>query len=135
MRIGCITRHYRAAGTGRLRGCTVVEVSLLTALHARSSDAPRAWLVGVESRASEAHQSIWQAEQILFELNPPVPGVCKSPSPLDRTVVYLTKGLASLQAIEHILPYYEISAFVLPIENPQCGFENDAQVAREARSL
>jgi hypothetical protein len=111
----------------------------LTTLYARSFGASRPRLIDVESLAPQNTRAFAQAEQMLSELNPPVAGVGKasqiSPALERLSAVCLTNGLASLQAIQHILPYYEISAFLLAIEYPKCSFKDYAQVAREARTL
>src|SRR5580700_3176057 len=92
---------------------------------------PRGWIVvggardNQQSNRSTLCRIIWRCLQNVFD----------QPATERLSVVCLTKSLASLQAIQHIFPYYEISSFLLPIEYPKCGFEDDTQVAREARTL
>jgi SAM-dependent methyltransferase len=100
-------RHSEAAGFSTLRGRTVLELgpgdSLLTALYAASFGASRTWLIDAAPLASQESNLFAQAEQLLTQLELPVPGVCgkRSLSAILESLNanYLTQGLASLKTV------------------------------------
>jgi SAM-dependent methyltransferase len=104
---GVFKKHYEASGFATLRGRTVLELgpgdSLLTALYARSFGASRTWLIDVAPLASKDPALFAQAEQMLTQLDLPVPGIGRVSSviaalgPLNAT--YITEGLASLKTV------------------------------------
>jgi SAM-dependent methyltransferase len=100
-------RHYEESGLATLRDCAVLELGpgngLLTALYARSFGAARTWLLDAEPLASLDVALFAKAEQMLSELNLPVPGVGRASS-MDIALrqlnaTYLTEGLASLLTV------------------------------------
>jgi SAM-dependent methyltransferase len=100
-------QHYEVAGFSTVPGRTVLELgpgdSLLTALYARSFGASRTWLIDVAPLASRNSTLFAQAEQMLTQLDLPVPGVGRMPSVSavlqSLNATYLTEGLASLKTV------------------------------------
>src|SRR5262245_66381595 len=98
---GIFQRHYQAAAVTDLRDRNVLELgpgnSQLTALFARCLGASSTWLVDGEALTSEEVSVFARAEEMLTELQVPVPGVSTAPS-IDEVLErlnsrYLTSGL------------------------------------------
>jgi len=132
-------QHFSGSGLNTLRGRTVVELgpgnSALTGLFARALGATRSWLVDAEELASEDTALFARAEQMLLELNIPVPGIGTNLSMEEAlrrlNCAYLTAGLASLQEIPDAAVDFLFSNAVLE----HVRLADFAKLAREMRRI